>query len=130
MQIRIGQVGDRNKISQVLSYIQGGIAEIWKDNILDEITNRMLAVQIVEELFAKIRQEFWEFDEESRKVDELRVLEQGEKTMDEYVQEFRKATRRSSYEERALVEEFKRESNRVVQRRLVEAKSSPTTIMQ
>jgi len=45
----------------------------------------MLAVQIVEELFAKIRQEFWEFDEESRKVDELRVLEQGEKTMDEYV---------------------------------------------
>lgn len=130
MQIRIGQVGDRNKISQVLSYIQGGIAEIWKDNILDEITNRMLAVQIVEELFAKIRQEFWEFDEESRKVDELRVLEQGEKTMDEYVQEFRKATRRSGYEERALVEEFKRESNRVVQRRLVEAKSSPTTIMQ
>lgn len=124
------QIRDRNKISQVLSYIQGGIAEIWKDNILDEITNRMLAVQIVEELFAKIRQEFWEFDEESRKVDELRVLEQGEKTMDEYVQEFRKATRRSSYEERALVEEFKRESNRVVQRRLVEAKSSPTTIMQ
>jgi len=45
----------------------------------------MLAIQTVEELFAKIRQEFGEFDEESRKVDELRVLEQGEKTMDKYV---------------------------------------------
>ena len=90
----------------------------------------MLAIQTVEELFAKIRQEFGEFDEESRKVDELRVLEQGEKTMDKYVQEFRKATRRSGYKEKALVEEFKRGLNRVVQRRLVEAKSPPTTIMQ
>jgi len=45
----------------------------------------MLAIQTVKELFAKIRQEFGEFDEESRKVDELRVLEQGRKTMDKYV---------------------------------------------
>jgi len=42
-------------------------------------------VQTVEELIAKIRQEFGKFDKESRKVDELRVLEQGEKTVDEYV---------------------------------------------
>jgi len=64
--------------------------------MLDKITNGMLAVQTIEELFAKIRQEFEEFDEESRKVDKLRVLEQGEKTVDEYVQEFRRAARRSS----------------------------------
>jgi len=42
-------------------------------------------------LFTKIRQEFGEFDEESRKVDELRVLEQGKKTVDKYVQEFKRA---------------------------------------
>jgi len=63
------------------------VAEIWKDNILDEIMNGTLAVQTVEELFTKIRQEFGEFDEESRKVDELRVLEQGGKTVCAGVQE-------------------------------------------
>jgi len=33
-------------------------------------------VEIVEELFTKIREEFGKFDEESRKVNELRLLEQ------------------------------------------------------
>ena len=85
MQMRMGQVEERSKISWVLSYMQGGVAE---DNILDEITKETLLVNTVEKLFTKIRQEFGEFDEESRKVDELRVLEQGGKTVDEYVQEF------------------------------------------
>jgi len=97
---------------------------------LDEITKGTSVVQTVEQLFSKIRQEFGEFDEESRKVDELRVLEQRGKTVDEYVQKFRRAARRSSYEGRALVEKFKRGLNRVVRKRLVEAKSPPTTIMQ
>ena len=87
-------------------------------------------MQTVEQLFAKIRQEFGEFDEESRKVNELRVLEQGGKTVDEYVQEFRRAARGSDYEGRALVEEFKRGLNGVVRRRLAEAESPPTTIIQ
>jgi len=113
MQMRMDQVGDRNKISWVLSYVQGGVAEIWKDNILDEIAKGTSVVQTVEQLFAKIRQEFGEFDEESRKVNELRVLEQGGKTVDKYVQEFRRAARGSGYEGRALVEEFKKGLNRV-----------------
>ena len=130
MQMGIEQVGNRNRISWVLSYVQGGVAEIWKNNMLDEITNRTSAVQTVKELFTKIRQEFGEFDKEIRKVDELRVLEQGEKTVDEYVQEFRRAARGSSYERRALVEEFKQGLNRIVRRRLAEAESPPTTIVQ
>jgi len=85
MQMRIGQVGNESRIIWILSYIQEGVVEIWKNNILDKITNRTLAMQKVKELFVKIRQEFGEFDEESRKVDELRVLEQEGKTIDEYV---------------------------------------------
>ena len=65
MQMRMTQVGERSKISWVLSYVQGGIAEIWKDNILDEITKGTSLVNTAEELFTKIRQEFGEFDEES-----------------------------------------------------------------
>ena len=106
------------------------MAKIWKDNILDEITKGMSVVSMVEELFTKIEQEFGEFDEERRKVDELRVLEQGSKTVDEYMQEFRRAARDSRYEERALVEEFKRGLSGTIRRRLAEAKTSPTTIVQ
>ena len=100
------------------------------DNVLDEITKGTSAVNTVEELFTKIRQEFGEFDEESRKVDELRVLEQGGKTVDEYVQEFRRAARGSGYEGRALVEEFKRGLSGTIRRRLAEAEAPPTTITQ
>ena len=130
MQMRLTQVGERSKISWVLSYVQGGVAKIWKDNILDEITKGTLTVQTVEELFTKIRQEFGEFDKESRKVDELRVLEQEGRTVDEYVQEFKKAARGSGYERRALVEEFKRGLNRAIRRRLAEAETPPVTIIQ
>ena len=130
MQMRMEQVGDRNRISWVLSYVQGGVVEIWKDNMLDEITNGTSAVQMVEELFIKIRQEFGEFDEESRKMDKLRVLEQGGKTVDEYVQEFRRAAKESDYKERVLVEEFKQELNGIARRRLAEVESPPTTIVQ
>ena len=130
IQMRMGQVGERSRISWMLSYVQEGVAEIWKDNVLDEITKGMSLVNTVEELFTKIWQEFGEFDEESRKVDELRLLEQEGKTVDKYVQEFRRAARGSGYEGRALVEEFKRGLNRVVRRRLAEAEVPPSIITQ
>jgi len=63
-------------------------------------------------------------------VDELRLLEQGGKTVDKYVQEFRRVARGSGYEGRALVEEFKRGLNKVVRRRLAEAEAPPSTITQ
>jgi len=130
IQMRMGQVGSRSRVSWVLSYVQGGVAEIWKDNVLDEITKGTSAVNTEEDLFTKIQQEFGEFDEESRKVDELRVLEQGGRTVDEYVQEFKRAARGSGYEGRALVEEFKRGLNRTIRRRLAEAEAPPTNITQ
>ena len=45
---------------------------------------------------------------------ELKRLEQREKTMKKFVQEFRKAVRGSGYKRRPLVEEFKRGMNRTV----------------
>jgi len=46
------------------------------------------------------------------------------------VQEFQRVVRESRYEERALVEEFKREISRTIRRRLIEAERSPTIINQ
>jgi len=67
-----------------------------------------LEYETVEEFLAGIRKKFGGEDEESVKVAELRRLEQEGKTMEKFVQEFRRATRGSGYEERPLIEEFKR----------------------
>jgi len=83
---------------------------------------------MVEELFTKMREEFGEFDEKSRKVDELRLLEQEGQTCDEYIQIFKKVSRGSGYEGRPLIEEFTRGLSGNIRRRLVEAESPPITI--
>jgi len=50
--------------------------------------------------------------------------------MEEFVQEFRRVARRSRYEGRTLVEEFKRGMNGVIRRKLMEVEKLPTGIEQ
>ena len=69
----------------MLFYIQGGVAETWKDNLLDELLKGESEVETVEELFQKMRNEFREMEEEERKVEQLRMIEQRRRTCDEYV---------------------------------------------
>jgi len=61
---------------------------------------------------------------------ELRKLKQGGRMMEEFVQEFKRAARGSRYEGRPLVEEFKREINRGIRRKLMEAENPPASIEQ
>ena len=64
-----------------------------------------------EKFLTCLRKEFGEEEEESVKAAELRKLEQGGRTMEEFIQEFKRAARGSGYEGRPLVEEFKRGIN-------------------
>jgi len=75
-----------------------------------------------------MREEFGEFDEESKKVDELRLLEQRGQTCNKYVQIFKKTSRGSGYEGQPLIEEFKRGLNGNIRRRLAEAELPLVTI--
>ena len=111
-----------------MSYVQGRIAEAWKNNLLDKLAKGESEVESVEQLFAKIRDNFGETLEKERKIEQLRTIEQGERTCNKYVQEFKKIARESGYEGRPLIEEFKRGLNRVIRRKLVEAEEPPTTI--
>ena len=61
----------------------------------------------MEQLFTKIKEEFREFDEGSKKVDELKLLKQGSRTCNEYVQLFKKVSRESSYSSRLFIKKFK-----------------------
>ena len=93
------------QVAWVLSYVQGEIVEAWKDNLLDELVKGKS--ESVEQLFAKIRNNFGEMSEEERKIEQLRTIEQEGRTCDKYVQEFKKVARGSGYERRPLIEEFK-----------------------
>jgi len=63
------------QVAWVLLYVQGGIAEAWKDNLLDELAKGELEVESAEQLFAKIRDDFGEILEEERKIEQLRTIE-------------------------------------------------------
>jgi len=52
--------------------------------------------------------------EESVKVAKLKRLEQENRTMEEFIQKFRKVARGSKYEERPLVEDFKKGINTTI----------------
>ena len=60
---------------------------------MDELLKEESEVEIAEELFSKMRNEFGETAEEERKVKQLRTIEQRGRTCDEYIQEFKKIAR-------------------------------------
>jgi len=85
-------------------------------------------IQISKEVFVKTKKKFGREDKESIKVAELKKMKQGGKIMEEFVQEFRRAARESDYEERALVDKFKRGINKVIRKKLMEVERFPTSI--
>ena len=118
------------QVQWVLTYVQGGSADVWKENIMDELELGKVEYELVEEFLTCLRKEFGGGEEESVKAAELRKLEQGGKTMEEFVQEFKRAARGSGYEGRPLVEEFKRGMNGGIQRKLMKTENLPASIEQ
>ena len=118
------------QIHWMLSYMQGGSADVWKKNVMEELEAEEVEYKSVEDLLICLKKEFGGGEEKSVKAAELRKLEQGGKTMEEFVQEFKRAARGSEYERRPLVEEFKQGMNGEIRRKLMEAENPPTSIEQ
>ena len=78
-------------------------------------------------IFIRSKKEFGGKNEETIKVVELKKVEQESKTMEEFVQKFRRASR---YKEILLIEEFEREINKTIRRKLIETKCPPRSIEQ
>ena len=76
----------------------------------------ILNYTIVREFLSDLKEEFSGEDNKIMKAAELKKVEQGNKTMNELVQEFRKVVRGSGYERQPLIEEFKREMNEVIKK--------------
>ena len=71
--------------------MQGGSADIWKENVIEDLEREFLA---------DLKKEFKEGENKIMKVVELKKVEQRSKTMEEFVQKLRRVVRESGYKER------------------------------
>ena len=118
------------QVQWILSYVQGGSADVWKENVMEELESGEVEYKSVEDFLTSLKREFRGGEEESVKAAELRKLEQGGRTMEEFVQEFKRAARESGYKGRLLVEEFKRGMNGGIRRKLMEVENLLASIEQ
>ncbi len=72
----------------VLSYVQGKLANIQKENIIKNLESESLSYIIVGEF---LKEEFGKGNNETIKIAELKKIEQENKTMKKFVQKFKKA---------------------------------------
>ena len=70
------------QIQWILSYMQEGVADIWKKTVLEELEVGELEFEMMGEFLAEIRREFGRGEKKSVKTAELKKLEQGGRTME------------------------------------------------
>ena len=88
--------------------------------MIEDLESRSLSYITIGEFLSDLKEEFSSGDNKMIKITELKKVEQRSKTMEEFVQEFRTVAKESRYERRLLVEEFKREINEMIRRKLME----------
>ena len=85
IKMRLREAMVEEQINWILSYIQGGSADIWKENIMEELENGEIKFESAGEFLTEIKKEFGGGDEESVKVAELKKIKQGGRRMEEFV---------------------------------------------
>jgi len=65
--------------------VQGGSADVWKKNVMEELKLGEVEYESAEEFLACVKKELRGEEEEAVKAVELRRVKQGGKTMEEYV---------------------------------------------
>ena len=65
--------------------MQGGLADIWNKNIMEDLESGSLSYAIVREFLVYLKQEFGEEDDKTIKVADLKQIEQEGKTIKEFV---------------------------------------------
>jgi len=130
LRMKMREATVEEQVFWILSHVQGGSADIWKENVMEELESEEVEYEMAEEFLTSLKKEFGGGEEELVKVAELRKLEQGGRTMEEFVQQFKRAARGSGYKGRLLVEEFKRGINGGIRKKLMEVENPPASIEQ
>jgi len=82
IKMRMREESVEGQIQWILSYIQRGAADVWKENVMKELESGELEYKSAEEFLTSLKKKFGGGDEESVKAAELRKLEQGGRTME------------------------------------------------
>ena len=69
--------------------MQEGAADIWKENMLEDLEIGIWEFEIVGEILKEIKKEFGRRDDKSKNVAKSKQVEQESRIMEEYMQEFR-----------------------------------------
>ncbi|EEB91686.1 hypothetical protein MPER_09921, partial [Moniliophthora perniciosa FA553] len=125
---------DERKILYTLSHMNGGTAETWKNNALDDIFDEEkdddeeeLTFQTFEK---KFRERFEPFDKVAtaqRKLETLK-MKRDEGGADEYVNKFRELANRTEFDDAALIIYFRRGLPENLKGRIMSHTPRPTTI--
>ena len=83
----------------------------------------------VGEFLLKLKKKFRR-NEKLVEVAELKKIKQERRTIEKLTWEFRSAAKGNKYKRKVLVEKFKKEINRVIRRKLIEAERMPMSIEQ
>jgi len=75
IKMRMREAPLEKQVQWVLSYVQGGLADVWKKNLLEELEAGELEFKTVGKFLAEIKKEFGRGEKELVKVAELRKLE-------------------------------------------------------
>jgi len=97
---------------------------------MEELEAGEIEFKSVGEFLVEIKKEFGGGDEESVKVAELKKIKQGGRTMEEFVQDFKRVARGSGYKGCPLIEEFKWDMNGNIRRKLMKVENQPCSIEQ
>ena len=63
------------QVQWVLSYVQGGSADVWKENVMEELESGEVEYESVEEFLTVLKKEFGGGEEELVKAAEIRRIE-------------------------------------------------------
>ena len=75
VRMKLRGVTVEEQVQWVLSYVQGGSADIWKENVMEELEAGEVEFKSIEEFFTGLKKEFGGGEEEAVKAAELRKLE-------------------------------------------------------
>ena len=75
LRMKIREATVEEQVQWVLLYVQGGSADVWKENIMEELESGEVEYESIEEFLISLKKEFGKGEEESVKAAELRKLE-------------------------------------------------------
>ena len=73
LKMRLRETTVEEQVQWILSYVQGGSADVWKENVMEELESGEMEYETAEEFFTSLRKEFGGEEKESVKAAELRI---------------------------------------------------------